>query len=92
MVKFKPLGDKVLIKKEETTVSSGGIHLVAAAKDPTYEATVIELGYICSFEAYLPAGTKVRVRQGVGIPINLDGKDDSYFIVGEKDILGVIDD
>ena len=88
-MKFKPLGDRALVKmveREETTAS--GIVLPDTAKEKPQTAEVIAVG----------DGEEIKVNQGdvivfarySGTEIKLDGED--YMILDADDILGVVED
>jgi chaperonin GroES len=96
-MKFKPLGDRALVKlveREEKTAS--GIVLPDTAKDKPQTAEVVEVG-----EGKLDdKGQRVapEVSQGdvivfakySGTEIGLDGED--YLILDADDILGIVED
>ena len=88
-MKFKPLGDRALVKlveREETT--SSGIVLPDTAREKPQTAEVVAVG----------EGEEVKVSQGdvivfarySGTEINLDGED--YLVLSADDILGVVED
>ena len=89
-MKFKPLGDRALVKlveREETTPS--GIVLPDTAKEKPQTAQVVAVG---EFE------NGVRVSEGdiivfakySGTEISLNGED--YMVLDADDILGVVED
>lgn len=91
--KFRPLGDRVLIKRiDDNSKSKGGIIIPEAAKEKTQTGVVVAVG-----PGHLDA-------QGKLIPMNVKvddivyfGKysgtevDDEHLIVREDEILGIIE-
>ena len=89
-MKFKPLGERALVKmveREETTAS--GIVLPDTAKEKPQTAEVIAVG---EFEngVQLNEGDVVVFAKYSGTEIKLDGED--YMILDADDILGVVED
>ncbi len=93
--KIQPLGDRVLLKSiEETEQVRGGIIIPDSAKEKPQEAKVIALGTgrkgddgkIIAFS--VKVGDNVLTSKYGGTEIKVDGE--SYTIVREDDILGVI--
>jgi chaperonin GroES len=96
-VNVRPLGDRVLVKplEAEAQKTSGGIIIPDTAKEKPQEAKVIALGTgkldedgkRIPFE--VKAGDKVLISKYGGTEIKIDGE--TYQIMREEDILGVID-
>jgi len=91
----KPLGDRVLIQTiEEKEVKQGGIIIPDSAKEKPQEAKVIALGTGKTddngkkVEFTVKAGDRVLISKYGGTEIKVDGE--SYLIVREDDILGII--
>jgi chaperonin GroES len=94
-MKVRPLGDKILVKRDEAaTKTDSGIYLPESAKDKPKQGKVIALGNgplnketgarlsfsvknTVLFSSY--AGTEVKI------------SDETYLIMTEEDILGVIE-
>ena|SRR5476651_400411 len=94
-IKFKPIGDRVLVKPlEEKEQVRGGIIIPDAAKEKSQEAEVVSLGTgkkdedgkLVAFE--VKVGDKVLISKYGGSELKLE--DVKYTIVREDDILGVI--
>ncbi len=89
-MKFKPLGERALVKvveREETTAS--GIVLPDTAKEKPQTAEVIAVG---EFEdgVKINQGDVIVFAKYSGTEITLDGED--YMILDADDILGVVED
>jgi len=89
-VKFKPLGERALVKvveREETTPS--GIVLPDTAKQKPQTAEVVAVG---QFEngVNVNEGDVIVFAKYSGTEITLDGED--YMILDSDDILGVVED
>jgi chaperonin GroES len=94
--KIKPLNDKILVKRlEAEEVTKGGIVLPDAAKEKPKEGTVLALGdgkllddgQRALFQVQV--GDRVLFTSYAGTDIKIDG--DEYMILGEDDILAVIE-
>jgi chaperonin GroES len=95
-VNVRPLGDRVLVQPiEEQEVKKGGIIIPDSAKEKPQEAKVIavgsgkrdEAGKLIPFE--VKKGDKVLISKYGGTEIKIDGE--SYQILREDDILGILD-
>lgn len=94
-VKVKPLGDRVLLKTiEETEVKQGGIIIPDTAKEKPQEAKVVALGTGKrdddgdKIDFVVKEGDRVLISKYGGTEIKVEGE--SYLIVREDDILGII--
>ncbi len=94
-VNVKPLGDRVLIKPiEEKEVLKGGIIIPDTAKEKPQEASVIALGTGKvdengkKVEFTVKVGDRVLISKYGGTEIKIEGE--SYLIIREDDILGII--
>ena len=94
--KVKPLNDKVLVKRlEAEDVTKGGIVLPDTAKEKPKEGKVLSLGDGKLLDDGKRAPFQVQVGDRVifssyaGTEIKIEGED--YLILGEDDILAVID-
>jgi chaperonin GroES len=94
-IKFKPMGDRVLVQPvEEGETVKGGIIIPDSAKEKPSEGKVVALGTgkkddagkVLPFE--VKAGDKVLYSKYGGTEVKVD--DESYLIMREDDILGVI--
>ena len=92
---FRPLQDRVLLKRveaEETT--AGGIIIPDTAKEKPQEGSVVALGTGKvnedgkKVEFTVKKGDKVLISKYGGTEIKVDGE--SYLIMREDDILGII--
>ena len=93
---LKPLGDRVVLKIEEKEQTVGGFVLAKSAQEETKTATVVATGQgirTLSGELVAPsvkAGDQVLVEANAGIDVK-DG-DEKYIIVGEANILAIIEE
>ena len=94
-VNIKPLGDRVLVQPlEEKEVKKGGIIIPDTAKEKPQEGEVVALGTgkrdedgkLIEFTG--TKGDKVLISKYGGTEVKIDG--DSYLIMREDDILGII--
>jgi chaperonin GroES len=96
MTKFRPLGDRVLVKRiKEEERTKGGIVIPDTAKEKPQEGKVIAVGK----GKYTDEGklTPIEVRSGdkilfgkySGSEVQLDGEE--HIIMREDDILGILD-
>ena len=93
---FRPLGDRVLIKRvEEETKTKGGIIIPDTAKEKPQEGEVVSVGpgardedgkYI---QPDVKAGDRVLFGKWSGTEVKVDGED--LIIMKESDILGVVE-
>jgi chaperonin GroES len=95
--KFRPLHDRVLVKRlEAETKSAGGLFIPESAKDKPQQAEVIAVGEgrRTKGDEIVPmvvsAGDKVLFGKYAGDEIKLDGVD--HIILRESDILAIIED
>ena len=95
-MKFKPLGDKVLVEpSKEKERSSSGIIIPDTAKEKPQEGKVIAVGPGKRDDSgkLIPmdvkAGDKVIYGKYAGTEIKLEGKD--YVIVDQSDISGILE-
>ena len=94
--KLKPLNDKVLVKRlEAEEVTKGGIVLPDAAREKPKEGRIIALGDGKLMEDGKRAPFQVEVGERVlfgsyaGTEVKVEGEE--FLILGEDDILAVID-
>ena len=94
---FRPLGDRVLVKRvEEETKTKGGIIIPDTAKEKPQEGEVIAVGPGRSRDDNgkiqpldVKKGDRILFGKWSGTEVKIDGED--LLIMKESDILGVID-
>ncbi|MCX7825140.1 MAG: co-chaperone GroES [Verrucomicrobiae bacterium] len=96
MINIKPLGDRVLVQPlEEKEVKKGGIIIPDTAKEKPQEGKVIALGTgkvdedgkKIPFE--VKKGDRVLIPKYGGTEVKID--EETYLIMKEEDILGIIE-
>ena len=94
-MKFRPLGDRVLVKRvEEETKTKGGIIIPDTAKEKPQEGEVVAVGPgarndkgdIVALD--VKAGDRILFGKWSGTEVKVDGQD--LLIMKESDIMGVI--
>ena len=92
---FRPLGDRVLVKRvEEATTTKGGIIIPDTAKEKPQEGEVIAVGKGVRDEDGEFVALDVAVRDRIlfgkwsGTEVKIEG--DDLIIMKESDILGVL--
>ena len=95
-MKFRPLGDRVLVKRvEEEEKTKGGIIIPDTAKEKPQEGEVIAVGPGARDESGkvqpldVKAGDRVLFGKWSGTEVKIDGVD--YLIMKESDLLGVLE-
>jgi chaperonin GroES len=92
---FRPLGDRVLVKRvEEESKTKGGIIIPDTAKEKPQEGEVVAVGagvrddkgVVQALE--LKAGDRILFGKWSGTEIKIDG--DELIIMKESDVLGVL--
>ena len=95
-MKLRPLGDKVLVKRAEAeTQTQSGIFLPESAKEKPQEATVVAIGdgkvlddgHRSEFQVQV--GDTILIGKWGGTEVKVE--DEEMLIMGEDDILGVIE-
>ena len=95
-MKFRPLGDRVLVKRvEEETKTKGGIIIPDTAKEKPQEGEVVAVGPgarndkgdIVALD--VKAGDRILFGKWSGTEVKVDGQD--LLIMKESDILGVVE-
>ena len=93
---FRPLGDRVLVKRvEEEAKTKGGIIIPDTAKEKPQEGEVLSVGPGARdetgkrVEMDLKAGDRILFGKWSGTEVKIDGED--LIIMKESDILGVVD-
>ena len=94
-MKFRPLGDRILVKRvEEESKTKGGIIIPDTAKEKPQEGEVVSVGAGARDESgkivplELKAGDRVLFGKWSGTEVKLNGED--LLIMKESDILGVL--
>ncbi len=95
-MKFRPLHDRVLVKRvEQDEKSSGGIIIPDTAQEKPMEGKVVAVGTSTRHEdgtitpLDVKAGDRILFGKWSGTEVKMDG--DDLLIMKESDILGVID-
>ena len=92
---FRPLGDRVLVKRvEEESKTKGGIIIPDTAKEKPQECEVVSVGpgarddkgVVNALE--LKAGDRILFGKWSGTEVKIDG--DDLIIMKESDVLGVL--
>ena len=93
---FRPLGDRVLIKRvEEEAKTKGGIIIPDTAKEKPQEGEVVSVGPGARDDngkiqpLDVKKGDRILFGKWSGTEVKLDGED--LLIMKESDILGVLD-
>ncbi|MBD7942269.1 co-chaperone GroES [Brevundimonas bullata] len=92
---FRPLGDRVLVKRvEEESKTKGGIIIPDTAKEKPQEGEVVAVGPGVRDEdgkhvaLELKAGDRILFGKWSGTEVKIDG--DDLIIMKESDVLGVL--
>jgi chaperonin GroES len=95
-MKFRPLGDRVLVKRvEEEEKTRGGIIIPDTAKEKPQEGEVLAVGPGARdetgkrVELDVKPGDRILFGKWSGTEVRVDGQD--LLIMKESDILGVVD-
>jgi len=90
-MKVKPLGDRVLLKKEEAEEkTASGIILTGNAKEAPQWATVVAVGPgTADVKMELKKGNKVLYTKYAGTEVKLDGEE--FILISQKDILAIVE-
>jgi len=96
LMKFRPLHDRVVVKRlESDTKTKGGIIIPDTAKEKPQEGEIIavgpggrdESGKIVPLE--VKAGDRILFGKWSGTEVKIDG--DEFIIMKESDVMGVIE-
>ena len=94
-MKFRPLGDRVLVKRvEEESKTKGGIIIPDTAKEKPQEGEVLAVGpggrdeSGKRIEADVKVGDRILFGKWSGTEVKIEG--DDLIIMKESDILGVL--
>ena len=87
-MKIKPVGDRVLVKAEQTEEkTAGGIYIPQTAQEKTQTGVVTAVGD--DEEIKVKKGEKVMYDKYAGTTVAIDGAD--YLILRMSDILAVLE-
>jgi chaperonin GroES len=96
MVKIKPLGNRVLIKRFKAQTTKGGILLPDSAQEKPKEGEVIATGPGKADENGVKEKMNVKVGDRVlfsayaGTEVKNTSEEEGYLILSEDDILGIL--
>ena len=97
MVKIKPLGNRVCIKRSKKSESKGGILLPDSAQEKPLEGVVFEVGPGKVTDdgklesTTLKKGDRVLFSPYAGTPVELpEDEETEYLIMSEDEILGIL--
>jgi len=92
---FKPLHDRVLVRRVESDQkTAGGIIIPDTAQEKPMEGEVLEIGSGARDEVgklvplYVKKGDKILFGKWSGTEVKMNGED--YLIMKESDIMGII--
>ncbi|NQY98550.1 MAG: co-chaperone GroES [Henriciella sp.] len=95
-MKFRPLGDRVLVRRvEEATTTAGGIIIPDTATEKPQEGEVLAVGNGAvgddneRIPLDLKPGDKILFGKWGGTEVKIDGED--LLIMKESDVMGVIE-
>ena len=95
-MQFRPLHDRVVVKRvEETTKTAGGIIIPDTAKEKPQEGEIVAVGPGARNEKGelqaldVKVGDRVLFGKWSGTEVRLDGQD--YLIMKESDIMGIVE-
>ena len=93
---FRPLGDRVLVKRvEEETKTKGGIIIPDTAKEKPSEGKVVAVGKGKVNEdgkltpLDVKKGDRILFSKYSGTEVNIEG--DEHLIIREDDVLGIVE-
>ena len=95
-MKFRPLGDRVVVKRvQEETKSAGGIIIPDTAQEKPQEGEIVSVGPGARDEKgdriapEVKAGDRILFGKWSGTEVKVDGQD--LLIMKESDIMGVLE-
>ena len=94
-MKFRPLGDRVLVKRSDPEEKIGSLYIPSAAQEKPFEASVLAVGTgrVLDGGNILPmnvrVGNKVVINKYSGSTIKVDGEE--FLVLREEDILGILE-
>ena len=94
MVQYKPLGNRVLVRRLETVTSKGGILLPDSAQEKPRQGTVLAVGPGKRNEDGSLEATTLKINDevlyGPYAGTEVGAEEDGLIIISEDDILGVV--
>ncbi len=95
-MKFRPLHDRLLVRRvEEDTKTAGGIIIPDTAKEKPMEGVVVEAGPGSRDDRGklvpldVKAGDRILFGKWSGTEVKIEGED--YLIMNESDVMGVVE-
>lgn len=94
--KITPLGNRVLIKRQQQTTTKGGIYLPESAQEKPRQGEVIAVGPGKYDEKgtikplHIQVGDQVLFSSYAGSEVKMDDTQEEYLILSEDDILGTL--
>lgn len=94
--KFKPLGNRILVKRAEAQTTKGGIFLPDSAQEKPKQGEVVAvgLGKIDDDGKNVPmevqVGDRVLFSSYAGTEVKVEADEPEYLVMSEEDVLAVI--
>ena len=95
MVRFHPLGDRVLVKRSENiNKTQSGLYIPETAQEKSMEGVVVAVGPGSHVKAghrkqmHLAVGDRVVFGKWAGTEVKLDGEE--YILLTEENVIGVL--
>ncbi len=85
-MRFRPLGNKIIVKRKEETQTATGILLVDTRKDKPLEGEALAIGEDVDT---VKVGEVIQFGKYSGSDIMVDGEE--YILLSLDDVMGVID-
>ncbi|MCB1148824.1 MAG: co-chaperone GroES [Chlamydiia bacterium] len=96
MTKFKPLGNRVLVKRAQAATSKGGILLPETAQEKPREGVVLSVGPGKEDKSgkvqplSVKEGDRILFSSYAGTEVKSPDSEDELLILAEDDILGIL--
>lgn len=98
MTEIQPIGDKLLVQPEKGNKkqTASGIYIPETASDKPQIGIVLAAGQGRILEngtvmpLFVSRGDKILFRKFAGTEIKLDDGDETYLLITERDVLGII--
>lgn len=88
-MKVKPLNNNILIKLKDEPETKSGIILVGKESGETNVAEIVEIADSSDQElGVLLKGDQILVQAKTGVRLDID--DEEYWIIQQKDVLGIV--
>jgi chaperonin GroES len=93
MASFRPLSDKVLVRRDPPMKTIGGIHIPSTAYETQYQGTVVDVGPgRWSGSAFrtvdLEPGDRVVFASNTGLEVYIE--DEEFLVLSDSEVIGVI--